>query len=462
MIILNILIGLVGLGIVILVHETGHFAAAKSFGIHVEAFSIGWGKKLFGFTRGGTEYRISMIPIGGYCKMRGEQVLRKALEDDEKTIPNEPGSFYAASAWKRMGVAVAGPLFNLIFAALVFSTIWFIGFKIHSWDSKIILVSDYPLAAATETVPGNADLYAADRAGLRTGDIISEFGDQPITNYNDLQEVIALGGGKTMDMTIRRNGETLRLPVTLGKDEKTGIGKLGVYAWIDPVAGEVTEGTAAHIAGLIAGDKITAVDGVPVLNTIDFLSKLAEKPSEINLSYVRNDASYQTALRIPYDDNGEPVLGFSFAYKTFKSPQLSIFQAIGRGVKDAGMTLSLTIQGIALLFKGVNVRESVSGPIRITYYIGETASYGFKFGLGGGLSTLFRFLSLLSVAIFVMNLLPIPALDGGLLILSIIEGIVGRPLKPKAIYRYQIVGFTIIIGMVIFTTLNDVFFFINR
>ncbi|TFG62855.1 MAG: RIP metalloprotease RseP [Spirochaetales bacterium] len=455
MIIINILIGLVGLGLVILVHETGHFAAAKLFGIDVEAFSIGWGKKLFGITRGGTEYRISMIPIGGYCKMKGEQMLRKALEDEQSTIPKEPGSFYGVSPWKRLGVAVAGPGLNLIFAALVFSVIWFIGFKIHSYESKIILVSEY-------AAPGVQEQYAADRAGLETGDRIIAAGKKRVEHYSDLQEIIAINGGKTLDFTVTRGERTLTLPVTLGKDAKTGVGQLGIYAWIEPVVDEVKQGSAAHIAGLMRGAVITAADGKPVRHTIDFMRTLSGSPSQITITYERQGASRETVLRIPYGENGEPDLGFSFAYLTFKTPRLSIFRAAGKGLADVGMTLRLSLKSIGMLFQGINVREAVSGPIRITYIIGETASYGFKFGLGGGLATLFRFLSLLSVAVFVMNLLPIPALDGGMVVISVIEGIFKKPLRPKAVYRYQIVGFTIIIALVLFTTFNDVFFLIKR
>ena len=195
---------------------------------------------------------------------------------------------------------------------------------------------------------------------------------------------------------------------------------------------------------------------------MDFLNAFDQDPGQATITYERNRALNDVVLQIPYNDANAPDFGFAFAVKTFKSGRLSLFQAFGKGFTDAGTTLSLTIRSIGMLFQGINVREAVSGPIRITYYIGETASYGFKFGLGGGLSTLFRFLSLLSVAVFVMNLLPIPALDGGLFILSLIEGVTGRPLKPKAVYRYQVVGFSIIIALVIFTTFNDVFFFIKR
>ncbi len=452
--ILNIIIGLIGLGIVIIVHEAGHFVVAKLSGIKVEAFSVGWGKKLIGIKRGETEYRLSLIPIGGYCKMSGEEQLMKAWQENEERIPKEKGSFFSVSPWKRIGVVVAGPVFNLLFAVFVFFVIWYAGFTIRTFDNKIILASEYQQDSSV--------VYPADRAGLETGDRIIAIEGKEVRHYQDIQEQVAKSPGEELTMTVQRDGRTEMVRITPRLDKNTGAGKIGVYSWIEPVIGTVQENSAASIAGLRSGDRIVSVNGKPVEHTLHLLEHLESNPETLTVRYMRNGDITETSMVIPYGDNGSPQLGFSFAYKTFQTPDLNLFQALGKGVTETGQTVSMVFKSIGLLFQGINLREAVSGPIRITYYVGEVASQGFSLGLRDGISNLFRFLSVLSVALFIMNLLPIPALDGGQFVLFLIEGTTGRELKPKLVYRYQMVGMTILIGLIIFTTFNDIFFLVQQ
>jgi regulator of sigma E protease len=457
--ILTIILGIIGLGIVILVHETGHFIAARLAGIEVEAFSIGWGKKLISWKRGKTEYRISLLPIGGYCKMKGEHLLREAWQEEKESIPKEPGSFFAAPPWKRILVSLSGPASNLFFAGLVFSIIWLAGFSIQTYGNRIILASDY--AMAEDAFPGEGQL-PADRAGLETGDRIVSIAGDEVEHYQDIQEAVVARPGETLPMTVERDGRHIRTEITPRMDPDTGIGRIGVYAWIDPVIGQVREGSAAAEAGLEPGDRIVRVAEEEIRHSIDAISAINRTEGETTLT-VRGDGGTRTvSVDIPRTEGGAPDPGFSFALRDYRSERVGPFGALGRGFAEAGETLALTVKSIGMLFKGINVRESLSGPIRITYYVGEVATEGFKLGIGTGFSRLFRFLSFLSVAVFFMNLLPIPILDGGLIVLFVIEGLRGKPLKPKSVYRYQTIGITIIFGLLIFTTMNDVFFLIKR
>jgi regulator of sigma E protease len=455
MLIVNIIIGLIGLGIVIIIHEAGHFIIAKASGITVEAFSVGWGKKLFGVQRGETEYRLSLIPLGGYCKMKGEEQLLKAWENKENTIPKEEGSFFKASPWKRIAVVVAGPTANLLFAVLVFSIIWSVGFTIRTFDNKVILASEY---ADTE----EQQVYPADRAGLKTGDEIVAIGGQPVRHYQDLQELVGKSAGETLTMTVEREQRRVQLSITPQLDPDTGMGKIGVYAWVKPVVGRVQENSAAAIAGLQPGDRIIAVDGEEIQHSLDVFEVMENNPEELTLTYQRNGEKQTTTLMIPYGEQGNPQLGFSFATEEFGTPQVNGLQALGKGFEETGNTLSLVFKSIGLLFQGINLREAVSGPIRITYFVGQVASQGFQLGVKSGFTYLFRFLSILSVAVFVMNLLPIPALDGGQFILYLGEGLSNRELRPRLVYRYQVIGISIIIGLILFTTFNDIFYLIQQ
>ncbi|MDR0388650.1 MAG: site-2 protease family protein, partial [Spirochaetaceae bacterium] len=169
--ILKIILGLAGLGVVVLVHELGHFIAARLLGIEVEAFSIGWGRPILRKKIGAVEYRIGLFPLGGYCKMKGEVEFQSGASAPEPS--RAPGSFFGAKPWRRIIVSAAGPLANVVFAALVFMLIWGAGFEIRSPDNRIVLVS--------EITP--EERYPADEAGLKTGDRIVEIAGKPITNY---------------------------------------------------------------------------------------------------------------------------------------------------------------------------------------------------------------------------------------------------------------------------------------
>jgi regulator of sigma E protease len=175
--VLIIVFGVIGFGIMVFVHELGHFLAAKRVGIQVETFSLGWGRKLVGFDYKGTNYRISMIPFGGYCRMKGEDPFR-AEEADGK------GGFFAAAPWKRIVVSAAGPTANVLFAVLVLTMIWWIGFKTYTESNRIVLASEYPLSGIQGETP-------ASRAGLQTGDRITAVDGKPIANFQDLFEAVA-------------------------------------------------------------------------------------------------------------------------------------------------------------------------------------------------------------------------------------------------------------------------------
>jgi len=452
---LTIVLGLIGLGIVIFIHEGGHFIAAKLSGISVEIFSLGWGKKLLSFRKGETEYRLSLFPVGGYCKMKGDDLMKRAWQKDESTIPYEEGSFFSASPWKRIVTVLSGPISNFLFAVIVLSLLWYIGFSVHSFGNRIILVSDY-----AENI-GDAP-YPADKAGLKTGDRIISINGQPVENFRDIQEAIAPSAGEELSLTYLRNGEKHATKIIPDMDEDTGIGRIGIYAWVEPIIGRVQGDSSASIAGLREGDRIVTANDKTIKHSLDFLEILNSTPDKIHFTCLRDGIEQETSLVVHYDEKGNPQLGFSFDMEVYRTPRLSIPASILKGAKESYNTLLLTVKSIGMLFKGINIREAVSGPIRITYYVGEVASQGFQLGIGSGLTNLFRFLSLLSVALFLMNLLPIPALDGGLFLLFLIEGLIKKPLKPKIVYRYQIIGFTIIFALFIFTTFNDLSFFLKN
>ncbi|HET7838834.1 MAG TPA: site-2 protease family protein, partial [Rectinemataceae bacterium] len=432
---LIIILGLIGLGLVVVVHELGHFAAARAMGVEVEAFSVGWGPKLFGFRRSNTEWRISAVPIGGYCKMKGEESFRKALEDKAESFPREPGSFYGAAPWRRIVIAVAGPLANILFALLVFVVVSAVGYSIRTSSNRIVLASEYHLDPSAE-----GKSFPADAAGLKSGDRIISADGKPVADYSDVQETIALSADRAIRLGVERGGSRLDLTVTPAMDRSSGAGRIGVYSWTDPVVEEVAKGSAAAIAGIETGDVVTAIDGKPVKHAIEALSYLASKPERARFTLLRNGASVDASVVLAWTETGESNLGISFRsqLKTFRAQSMGA--AIAGGAAETWKTFSISFKSLGLLFRGVDLLKAVSGPARITYFVGRSASEGMKAGSTGGLALPLNFLAFLSIGLFIMNLLPIPALDGGQVLLFITEIARRRPLRVITVYRFQFVG----------------------
>ncbi len=446
--ILTILFGLLGFGIMVFFHELGHFVAAKKVGIEVDTFSLGWGKKLFGFNHRGTNYRISLVPFGGYCKFRGE------IPTSDESKP-APGTFFAAPPWKRIIVAAAGPIANILFAVLVLTIIWWVGFNIHSDGNRIVLASDYSLDSIGSSSP-------ATRAGVRTGDRIVAIDDHPVEKFQDILELVATAPNKSLNFIIEREDRQLSLTITPELDLQTGAGRIGVYAWRDPVVAEVADNSAGAIAGLMEGDRITAANGEQIAHTIDLYQILSTRPENVELILLRDGNELIRKLVLSYDENGVPDLDLGFRVSVFRSDKANILAALERGAVETGRTLELTVKGIGLLFQGVNFRHAVAGPLRITYYVGSVATSGFKLGFSEGIVSFFRFLCSLSIILFLMNLLPIPALDGGQIVLFFVEIVRRKPVKPRLVAGIQTIGFSFLIVLALVVTFSDVLFFMGR
>jgi len=458
MVALTILFGLFGLGIIIFIHELGHFLAAKAAGIDVETFSLGWGKRLAGFTRGGTEYRISWFPLGGYCKMKGEMLRANVEQAEMEKMRSEEGSYLAASPWKRIVVVLAGPLANLVFAVLVLSFIWWVGFSTFSWPNKIIVAPDYMPAAGDET-------YPARQAGLASGDRIVRMNGRPVESFWDITEVILQNPGEPVLCQVERRtpqgSRTLQISVTSEVDPDTGRPAIGIHAWIEPVIGTVAPDQAASLAGFAAGDRILRADGRDVRHSVDFEQALQEADDSVDVLIERGSERKTLTLARETREAGEPDPGFAWQYSTYRSPRVGLFGALSKGLTQTVDLIRLTAMGIGRLlsfrFKGLQL----AGPIRMTQIMGEAATSGFDLGIGVGFVSFFRILGFISVAIGLTQLLPIPVLDGGQFVLNAFEGLRRRALGPKFIYRFQITGIFIILIILVTTIMSDIFSFVR-
>jgi regulator of sigma E protease len=445
----KILLGFAGLGIVVFVHELGHFLAARLVGIDVEAFSIGWGKPVLKKKVRGIEYRLGLFPLGGYCKMKGENEFQEAWENKRDSITPSPGSFFGAGPFRRILVSFAGPFFNLIFAALVFSVIWGAGVQVNTLENRIILASDME--------PGES--YPADEAGLKTGDRILAINGKETPYYHDVRESISVNPGKKLNLRVDRDGKLIDIAIRPDLDKKTGAGKIGVYFWTDPVLGEVTGPAAA--AGLQKGDRILRVNGEDLPHTMALSKILEAGPGSLTVEYDRDGREGETTLIPAYSDGGLE-LGLSYDVISYRTEPLSPPKALSRGIHETWKTLVVSLESLALLFKGIDLTQAVSGPLRITYMTGDIAAEAFAEGIGTGFSSLANFLALISIALCVMNLLPLPVLDGGSIVLYLVEAVKRKPLHPRTISAFQTVGVVLIFGLLVFAVFGDILYLARR
>lgn len=338
---------------------------------------------------------------------------------------------------------------------IVLSIIWSVGFTINTYSNKIVLLSDYPEIFTEGTNP-------ADTAGILTGDKIIRINDDTIQTYSDLQEIIYSSPGKTLSIIVERNSKKISLSITPLLNKETGSGRIGVSPWIEAIVDSVAGGSSAYIGGLKQGDIIKSANEITVTNYLDIYKALNLKPEYLNLTVNRNGNNHNLTLVPIYEDDGSVDLGIELKFLRLESENLSIPASILRGTTETFDTFIMTAKSLYLLFSGVDVKKAVSGPIRISYYVGEIASNSFREGVRTGFTTIFRFLSMISVALGFANLLPIPIFDGGLIMFTSIELIRRKPIRPGIFYRYQSVGFIIIIVIFFLTTYSDISFLFSK
>lgn len=441
-----VIYGLLGLGLIIFIHESGHFLAARFCGVTVESFSIGMGPVLFHKKIKQTDYRLSLIPLGGYCGMKGQKDFQLALDENQNQINGEKDSFYGTHPFKRIIIAFFGPFFNFVFACLAFSIIAMIGFTYYSTGNKVIMADEI-----------YKDMISpAHIAGMQTGDKIISIDNQPINYFSDISEKVSYAADTDMIFTIDRNGEIIQIPIHIDIDKETGSGRIGIISWTDPIIAEITKGSIAENSGLMNGDIITSINSKQILNTVDIQQAL-EYDKENTITYYRNSKNFQTSFILPKNEQ----IGISFKINQIEKETYSFFPAIIEGIKEASNMFALTIKSIGLLFKGVNVKNAVSGPVRITVMLGDTVKTGFQAGFRTGLVSVLQFLALISISLFLMNLLPIPILDGGLILFAIIEIIIKKQVSPKLLYYFQFIGLAFILCLFVLAMTGDISYIIN-
>ena len=440
---MTFLYALVLLGVLIFVHELGHFIFAKSLGIKVLKFSLGFGPRVIGRTFGETEYLISAFPLGGYVKMLGQSDNPQEEEEVPETEKHRAYNFQPV--WKRFAVIVSGPMFNLFFAALVFVIIFLSGVPVSCPD----------IGKVAEGSP-------AVKAGLMTGDRITEINGKRVQSWDEVDAEVDESGGRTLALGIKRDGELLRISVTPqkspGKDlfgESKEGWDIGVSPLVYPVVGAVMTGSRAEKAGLRKGDRIAAIDGISLGTWQDMTEIIHGSPEKPLRFSVQRNAGTREFVIAPEKktfkvqggkDKEIGLIGISPLANDFIR-QFGLRAAISRGFSKTWEISVLTLVSILKLIERIIPADTIGGPILIFQMAGQQASQGAM--------SFFTFMAVISINLGVLNLLPIPVLDGGHLLFLAIEAVRRKPLSEKVILMAQKAGIAILVSLMVFALYND-------
>ena len=522
------------LGTLVFIHELGHFLAARYFGVRVEVFSLGFGPKLFQFKKGDTVYCISLIPLGGYVKMFGDNP-KKRIEGDEKKY-----AFLSQQFWPKMIIALAGPLMNLLLAVLLFSSLSFIGKQkakpflgeiskksqaylsgfrsndkiisingkqISYWEEAFKWIEknpEKPLQFMIERDSQNIQIKASPKKvkntkltvlssfvgeikgltssspsshigikdkkslsykyGLRTFDKIIEFGGKKILNWGDLSRAAeSLLTASSISITVERESSEKKFTTVIPFSPPLSLKNLGIES-TELYVDRIKKGSPADTAGLMKKDRLFKFNGQAVNKWEDFsslVSNYEKHPEPFTLSILREGVEEQ--LTVHTEKMPVPSLSGQIEYRYMigvasaqylshpplvKSRTLNPFKALSYGVKEALKWTAITGKVLWKLVTGNISHRIIGGPISIA-----KAS---KNSLSAGLTEFLAVMAIISINLFLMNLLPIPVLDGGHLLLFTIEAIKGKTLSPQKIELVQMGGFFIILFFILLTFINDI------
>jgi len=448
-VVITILSFLVVLGVLIFVHEAGHFMAAKWAGIYVHRFSLGLGSpiKWLTFQRGETEYSVSWLPLGGYVKMASqeEEATSAALEGPGSDVPVPPDRvFEAKPVWKRMIVILAGVTMNFLFAYLVYS-----GLAIR--NGRQVLEETRVGAVVDSLIPAGAEALRS----VQPGDRIASIAGMPVTSWNDVMGQLQNAPGDVIPVALD-DGRTLELRVHSDALRERLYVSQAIQPWRPAVVDSVGPNTAASRAGLQPGDSLLALDGHPITQWQDFQNLVQERPRQpITMLVARG--GQQLELRTTTDTAVVPAGGDSTRTIGFlgiggrldvRTEEYSLGQALGAGWRQTAESSTQIFRTVRGLFSGRVAGRELGGPILIGQLAGQATRLG--------LDALLGFMALISVNLAILNLLPIPVLDGGQFLFLLAEGVLRRPLSLKLRERLTAVGLVLILLLMVFAFSNDI------
>lgn len=436
MTLLGILATIVLLGILIFVHEFGHFIIARACKVKVEKFSFGFGPKLFSKTIRETEYRVSLIPLGGYVKMLGEN-------PDEQEGDSTPSreSFQNRKWWQKVFIAAGGPLANFIFAILIFILTLLVGIKTYDFPPVVGKIQSEELREVTQ---------------LQPKDKIIAIDGKEIDGWMSILQIWSDNHNKIHEVTVERNNKVTTIEIP-GFEKENWLTQIKPFA--PPIIGEVMFGMPAYEAGIQKNDKIIAINDQPIADWYEMQNIIQKNAGNELIFTIERDGEHLnlslTPQTSPELSQEVGIIGISQSMTVTSIERYNLPDAIRYGFATTIAAIGNYYEGLFFLVSSPSqLSKSIGGPLTIAAISGQQVQEG----LGAFLS----FMGMISIILMVMNLLPIPILDGGQIIFALWEGVAGKPLKPAIQEQLQHIGLAIILFLVFLAFYNDISRFVTR
>lgn len=450
------------LGVLIVIHEWGHFYAARKSGVGVEVFSVGFGPTIYSVTRGMTKYQLALIPFGGYVKMVGEDDFEEVKdaakkvkdkvkhgEDDEteeavvKKVVDPELSFQNKSIGKRSIIVAAGAVMNLILALILYPMMYMFG------------VEEPKYLSAAPVVGFVVPEEAGERAGLIEGDIIVEVNGIEMKDWKALQESLLLNPGKELKLKVIRNNSTLPLTIMPVESKELGIGIAGFLPPIRPEISGLSADYPAHIAGLESGDVVRTINGTKIRSWHQMASVIRNTEGELEFVIEREGKLRNYPITpVLSEAGGYKIIGITQPEGDTHIVSYSFFESISKGWAKAKSDATLLFVVLNKLIRGELSTKALGGPVLIAKVSGDAAEQG--------IGNLIYIMAMLSLQLGIINLLPIPVLDGGHLMFYGIEALRGgKPVHEKIMHYSQLVFMVLLLGFMVYITFIDIqrFFF---
>lgn len=424
----TILAFLIVFGIIVLVHEAGHFIAARLMKVRVDTFSFGFGKRLFGKKFGETDFRVSLVPLGGYVKMAGED------EYDAKDLKSY--EFQSKNRGQKIFILIMGPLMNIFLSLFILSIINMVGIEKEKYKSEVPEIGFIEQGSP------------ADKAGLKKGDIILSINKKKIVNWKELELTVGYNPNEELYVEYKRGNIKKYTSIKVKMLTQKNLNPAGFYYNYKTEINSLKKDFPAFKSGLRKGDIILAINNMPV-SIFEMRDIISKNPEKSLLFEIRRGSELINLTIIPRKVEGKGIIGITMG---FFSPVVKVkyglFKAVGKSFEELVDLTFLTFSAFKKMIAGKISPKNLSGPI-------EIAKFSQK-AMKTGLSNFFILIAFISLQLGIVNLFPIPALDGGHLMIYSIEAVIRKEFSKKVKETLINIGFLILISLMIFVILNDI------